>query len=180
MSIRRKILPGNSKSLWDAVKIAKNINIPTIPENMYYENNLISKDQLPNTFADYFEKKVQTIVREQKISDSVYNGKKKINCQNENFMNTINLKNAIQSLKIKNCEGHDRIPQRILIDGFEILEPHLTFLFDQIYKQKQLPQQWLISKIMPIFKKGDPNQIENYRPISNLCSTVLRQNYLKK
>ena len=171
MSIRRKILPGNSKSLWDAVKIAKNINIPTIPENMYYENILTPKDQLPDTFANYFEKKVQTIVREQKIEDSVYNGKRKINCLNENFMNAVNLKNAVKSLKIKNCEGHDRIPQRVLIDGFEILEPHLTFLFDQIYKQKQLPQQWLISKIMPIFKKGDPNQIENYRPISNLCST---------
>jgi hypothetical protein len=32
-------------------------------------------------------------------------------------------------------------------------------------------QQWLIAKLNPIFKKGDKNNIENYHPISNLCST---------
>jgi hypothetical protein len=35
---------------------------------------------------------------------------------------------------------------------------------------KKLPEQWLISKVSPIFKKGNPNEVENYRPISNLCS----------
>ena len=29
--------------------------------------------------------------------------------------------------------------------------------------------QWLVSKIIPIHKKGEKNKIENYRPISNLC-----------
>ena len=33
-----------------------------------------------------------------------------------------------------------------------------------------VPEQWKISKIMPIFKKGCKNAIENYRPIANLCS----------
>ena len=31
-SIRRKIQPGNSKSLWDAVNIAKNINVQQMPQ----------------------------------------------------------------------------------------------------------------------------------------------------
>ena len=35
---------------------------------------------------------------------------------------------------------------------------------------KKIPEQWLIAKITPILKKGSPSQIENYRPISNLCS----------
>ena len=64
----------------------------------------------------------------------------------------------------------DRIPQRILKDGNEWLKYPLSFLFDQIYRTKQLPEQWLIAKITPIFKKGNPTHIENYRPISNLCS----------
>ena len=29
---------------------------------------------------------------------------------------------AVKSLAVKNLEGHDRIPQRILIDGYEILK----------------------------------------------------------
>ena len=29
--------------------------------------------------------------------------------------------------------------------------------------------QWLISKIIPVHKKGDKSMIENYRPVANLC-----------
>ena len=77
---------------------------------------------------------------------------------------------AVKSLSLKNCEGHDRIPQKIIKDGIEWLKYPLAYLFNQIYSQKKIPEQWLIAKITPIFKKGSPSQIENYRPISNLCS----------
>ena len=50
-----------------------------------------------------------------------------------------------------------------------LLEP-LSDLFDKIYKTGLIPDQWKISKIVPIFKKGNKNEIENYRPIANLCS----------
>ena len=73
-------------------------------------------------------------------------------------------------MKNKNCKGHDRIPQKILKDGIEWLKYPLAYLFNQIYTQKKIPEQWLISKITPIFIKGNSAQIENYRPISNLCS----------
>jgi hypothetical protein len=86
-------------------------------------------------------------------------------------MSNNNILEAVNSLKNKNTEGHDRIPQRILIDGIELLKYPLSFIFNQIYNQKKLPQQWLIAKITPIFKKGNSSQIENYRPISNLCTT---------
>ena len=45
-------------------------------------------------------------------------------------------------------------------------------LFSRIYNQTEVPAQWLISKTIPIYKsKGDKTDIENYRPISNLCSS---------
>ena len=87
-------------------------------------------------------------------------------------MTADNIVTAVKTLKIKNCEGHDRIPQRILVDGIEILKTPLAVLFDKIYHTKSLPQQWLIAKIIPIHKKGSHSDIENYRPISNLCSTT--------
>ena len=45
-------------------------------------------------------------------------------------------------------------------------------MFDLIYTQKEIHEQWLISKTIPIFKKGKTNAISNYRPISNLCSST--------
>ena len=43
-------------------------------------------------------------------------------------------------------------------------------LFNKIYHQKSIPEQWLMAKITPVHKKGQKTDITNYRPISNLCS----------
>ena len=42
------------------------------------------------------------------------------------------------------------------------------FLFEKCAAVGRTPLQWKISKIIPLLKKGDPQQPENYRPISNL------------
>ena len=42
--IKRSIYPNNSKSLWDAVKIAKNLNVDTIPSQMsIFMKNVVYK-----------------------------------------------------------------------------------------------------------------------------------------
>ena len=187
-TIRKKIITGNSKSLWDAVKLSKNINTPKIPLNMSFNNQEIPPSELPDVFAKFFKSKVQSIVDEQVVNDSVYNGKRKIWTTDHHFMSLNNIITVVKTLKDKKCEGHDRIPQKIIKDGIDILKFPLSYLFDQIYTQKKIPEQWLIAKITPIFKKGNKNKIENYRPISNLCSTskifekliLLRINKLEK
>ena len=87
------------------------------------------------------------------------------------FMDPTSIRECILSLKIKNCERYDRIPQRCLIDGVELLSPAFNGLFKRVYDQSMVPEQWHISKTVPVYKnKGDRKDIENYRPISNLCS----------
>ena len=168
-NIRRSILPNNSKSLWDAVKLAKNLNINTIPEQLSLDKIEVPKINLPQTFAEHFKSKVDKIVLESKIDKNVYNGIPKVLCNNLNFMTQENIAECIKSIKIKNNEGFDRIPQRVLVDGISNLLSPLTALFQLIYNERKVPDQWIVSKIIPIFKKGDKTKIENYRPISNLC-----------
>ena len=170
-SIRRKILPGNCKSLWDAVKIAKDVNIGSLLDEMQFMHEIFFTELLPDAFADCFENKANKIFNEQTTTDSVFNGVRKVNVDNINFMCSPNISKAIKLIKIKNCEGHDRIPHHILVDGFEALHQPLSILFNKIYVQNTIPEQWLISKVIPIFKKGDPKNIENFSPISNLCCT---------
>ena len=86
-------------------------------------------------------------------------------------MNQNDVKECILSLKSKKCEGFDRIPVCILVDAEELLLPPLTTLFKLIYEQKTIPDQWKMAKIIPIFKKGNKSNVENYRPIANQCST---------
>ena len=74
------------------------------------------------------------------------------------LVNKVN-NDCILSLKIKNSEGFDRIPQRILVDGLEYLIVKFQGLFSRIYTQRKFPLQWLVSKTIPVFKSGDKKDI---------------------
>jgi hypothetical protein len=78
----------------------------------------------------------------------------------------------MKSLKCKNSEGFDRIPQRVLVDGMEQLINPFTKLFALIYKEMKIPEQWKVAKFIPVFKNsGEVNDPKNYRPLGNLCSS---------
>ena len=168
--IRRGILPGNSKSLWTAVRLAKNQNIESFPKNIYENGIKIPDNNVPDRVAEFFDNKVKRLVRDSEIEPSIYNGRPKILANECFFMGREAILDCVSSLKIKNSEGYDRIPQRIIKDGIELLIAPLTFLFKLIYDTKTIPDQWRIAKVNPIPKKGQKNEISNYRPISNLSS----------
>ena len=73
------------------------------------------------------------------------------------FMSTREVEACIKSIKIKNSEGYDRIPQRILVEGIKHLLAPLSKLFKTVYDSKSIPEQWLFSKIIPVHKKGNIN-----------------------
>ena len=68
MKIILSKLPGNSKSLWKAVKIAKNVGYTPIPQNMTLNNVDVSGQNIAECFASFFDKKVGNIVRETVIN----------------------------------------------------------------------------------------------------------------
>ena len=170
--VRRTIIPGNTNSIWKAVRIATNINATNLPKTLFENKEEIPNIEVPDRFANHFDIKIRNILREVKINDAVYNGIKKVEAENKNFMDLQSVRECITSLKIKNTEGFDRIPQRVLVDGIDYLLAPLTTLMNRIYEQKQVPEQWLVAKTIPIYKnKGANNDIQNYRPIANLCTT---------
>ena len=61
-SVRKGILPGNSKSLWKAVKIAKSSGHSIIPSNMMLNNVNVIGQNIAELFAGYFNRKVSAIV----------------------------------------------------------------------------------------------------------------------
>ena len=105
------------------------------------------------------------------VDPEVWNGEKIINSEEINFMTAERVTECIKELKTKNCEGYDRLPLRILKDGAPVLSKPLSTLFRKIYETKEIPEQWKISKVIPLLKKGNKQELKNYRPISNLCST---------
>ena len=67
-------------------------------------------------------------------------------------MTEANVREAMTALKIKNCEGVDRIPQGVIAVGMNQHVTPFTVLFDLIYKTRRLPEQWLLAKVIPIHK----------------------------
>ena len=84
-------------------------------------------------FASFFEEKVRIITNSTIVDPTVYNGRRKMVAGDLMFMSTHDIRKCIESIKLKNTEGYDRIPQRVLVDGLEHLLPPFTKLFGLIY-----------------------------------------------
>ena len=85
-----------------------------IPPNMKYHGIEVTSDEIAEVFAGFFDKKVVGIVESTSVDPGVYNGRQKIIATDEMFMTGDKILESIKGLKLKNTEGYDRIPQRII------------------------------------------------------------------
>ena len=72
----------------------------------------------------------------------------------------------LSNLKPFKATGPDGLPPFILKELAYELAPAFTLLFEASLSQGTLPSDWTSAFVAPIFKKGDPLQVSNYRPVS--------------
>jgi len=78
--------------------------------------------------------------------------------------------NIVMSLKNKRSTGDDGIPVFIIkMSLFYILDV-LVYLINQSFVEGVFPSKLKMAVVVPVFKKGDPRCVENYRPVSLLSS----------
>ena len=81
------------------------------------------------------------------------------------------VRSVIKKLRSQKASGPDDVPAelfRALLDDEESLS-RLTSLFNDCWRARQVPSEWHEAVVTAIFKKGAPDQCDNYRPISLLC-----------
>ena len=78
---------------------------------------------------------------------------------------------AIDKLKSRKSTGIDEIPAELIKAGGGTICLEIHKLITFIWKKEKLPEEWKESIIVPIHKKGDKTDCNNYRGISLLPTT---------
>ena len=75
---------------------------------------------------------------------------------------------AVQRLKNNKSAGSDGIPAELLKAAGANFISTFHQLLTEIWTAESMPEEWNVSVISPIYKKGDKNDCGNYRGISLL------------
>ncbi|CAB4007131.1 Hypothetical predicted protein, partial [Paramuricea clavata] len=89
------------------------------------------------------------------------------------------LLNAINNLSCNKAKGVDSINIHLLQVGCNEVLPSLLYIYNTSITSGIFPDQWKISKITPVFKKGSRQNKDNYRPIAvlSVLSKILERFY---
>ena len=71
-------------------------------------------------------------------------------------------------MKPKTSHGHDNISTKLLKETIDLILIPLTHIINQSFTSGIVPGNMKIAKIIPIFKSGNQEIMNNYRPISLL------------
>jgi hypothetical protein len=78
---------------------------------------------------------------------------------------------AIAKLRKYKSPGSDQIPAEQIQAGGETLRSATHKLINFIWNKEELPDQWKESIFVPVHKKGDKRDSNNYREISLLSAS---------
>jgi len=82
---------------------------------------------------------------------------------------------AIEKLKSHKSSGIDQTPAELIKAGSRTIRGAIHKLIIAIWNKEELPEEWKESVIVPIHKKGDKTECNNYRGISLLPTTSYPQ-----
>jgi len=85
-------------------------------------------------------------------------------------LSTKDVDKIIISLKPKNSAGYDGISTRLLKISSAFIISRLTYISNKSISLGVFPDRLKYAVVKPSFKKGDKNNISDYRPISLLSS----------
>ena len=159
-----------TKRLWSYIKSRKQDSTGIGPLTYQGSTYTDSKDKA-NVLADYFSS-VFTPNNTSILPDVNDSPLPSISPISVHVEGVAQLLTNIQSQK---ASGPDNLPARFLKEVANEIAPVLTVIFQASLDQGSLPSIWKTAAIVPIFKKGNKTEPNNYRPVSLtcICSKIL-------
>ena len=180
----------DSKKFWKIVKPRFSNKCKTANSIILVEGeNIIKDDQkIANTFNDFFvnitktlklkkqpdfdSESISSITDKFLDNESVIKIKEKLQINENSFsfrpFTETDIVNIINSLSNNKGSPFNDIPVKIMKDLIEIYSKKLTNIFNSCLETGYFPTTLKLADVVPIFKKGDNNDKENYRPVSLL------------
>ena len=143
----------NSKKFWNIVKTSSRRSIPLAD---------ISLEAWRSYFETMFHS-FETTVCVNKVEERVVHDALDARISREE------VDRALTRLKASKAPGLDGLPGGCLKLAADKIVPFLTRLFNKIYDSHSFPKSWSRSVILPLHKKGNLLNTDNYRGISLLC-----------
>ena len=166
----------SSKSYWSILKtFFCDKKVPVIPPLLFNNEYITDFNAKANIFNTYFSNQCSLLDNSSVIPDvsSMPNNYSLSSLQ----VSEDQVLRHIRSLDIYKSHGFDNLSSRMIkLCDTSIVKP-LMLIFNNLLNEGVFPLLWKKANITPIHKKGDKNDIKNYRPISVLpiCSKLFEK-----
>ena len=132
----------------------------------------LSKQGISELFNTYFTSVVN------KLFESCRHARPVFNCTTEELFTKKRFEftavgkpfvlKQLKCLKPKKATGLDGLPARLLKDSAIVIADCVTHLINLSFETGEVPSEWKQAKVVPLFKSGNKDDLDNYRPISIL------------
>lgn len=163
----------NTKKLWNNIKSLTYIN-----QVKSQSNELLQTQSTPIESVNHINKFFSSIgknLAESNISDkTTYDHCKNIPFQSSSFVllqtDPLEVHTTLMNLKNDSAPGCDNIPTKFLKYVADVIVPIISHLVNVCFDKGIFPNLLKHAIITPVYKNGDKEEVNNYRPISVLSA----------
>ena len=80
------------------------------------------------------------------------------------------VQSALANLNVNKSYGHDGLSNKVLKLVGDALAPSLTKIFNICIDENYWPVEWKRGEWVPVYKKDNPRDVRNYRPVTVLSA----------
>ena len=122
-------------------------------------NVMVNSEAVLKTWKEYFEKLMNLENKRDPRTEEVEVVNEKLNCVSRE-----EIKNTLRRMKKGKAVGSDELPLEVWKCMGEMGIKFLTKLFNRLLVGERMPEEWIRSVLIPIYKnKGDAQCFGNYR-----------------
>ena len=163
----------NSKLLWNVINgVLKNCNNKMETVELLYDGHLLTdKKQICNAFNEHFVKigsRVQSSITNTDTADLCSNIHRAGKEMKFSPVTEGEICKIVNKMKNKESRGLDDISNALLKKLVAVLKQPLCVIFNKSLNIGTFPDLMKIAKVLPLFKHGEKQIPDNYRPISLL------------